>query len=188
MPYKKGAKVMKRKKSKGTLNVDNFNPKYDGPWTIIKINKNKMTYEIEDTKEQVIRAHHIQLREWKESPHYLKSAIGRQTERSLCNDKQKTYNRVESKGRSNSSRVELCWQVGDSTTTTSGISDSEFEDNCAYLTETCLSDERLITEGMSEAKDSSTITEYEDLEEDSEYGVTTINIMTEDLDEWVEKF
>ena len=41
---------------------------------------------------------------------------------------------------------------GDSTTTTSGISDSEFEDNCAYLTETCLLGERLTTEAISEAK------------------------------------
>ena len=136
--------------------------------TIIKINKNKVTYEIEDIKRQVIRAHHTQLREWKESSYYLKSAIGRQTD----DDRQKTHHRVEDKHigkeRSNSSRVELCWHVkGDSTTTTSGISDSEFEDNCAYLTETCLSIERLTMEGISEAEDSSTITEYEDSEEDS---------------------
>ena len=117
MPYKKGAKVMKRKENRGTLNIDKFNPKYDGPWTIIKINKNKVTYEIEDTKGQVIRAHHTQLREWKESPHYLKSAIERQTGRSWCNDRQKTHNQVERKERNNSSRIELCWHIeGDSTT------------------------------------------------------------------------
>ena len=145
-----------------------------------------MTYEIEDAKGQVIHAHHTQLRKWKDSPHYLKSAMGRQTGRSLCNDRQKTHlYRVESKERSNSSRIGLCWHVeGDSTTTTSGINDSEFEDNCAYLTEIGLSDERLITEKIFEAKDSNTITEYEDTKEDSEYGETTINSMTE----WIEKF
>ena len=141
-----------------------------------------MTYEIEDAKGQVIHAHHTQLRKWKDSPHYLKSAMGRQTGRSLCNDRQKTHlYRVESKERSNSSRIGLCWHVeGDSTTTTSGISDSEFENNRAHLTETGLSDERWITGKISETEESNTTTEHEDTEENSEFGETTIDSMTED--------
>ena len=43
-----------------------------------------------------------------------------------------------------------------------------------------MSNERLITGKISEAEESNTITEYEDTEEDSEYGEITINSMTEE--------
>ena len=45
---------MKKKEVKGNLNIDKYNPKYEGPWIIVKVNKNKVINEIQDADGQVV--------------------------------------------------------------------------------------------------------------------------------------
>ena len=186
VPYKRGAKVMKKKEAIGNRNIDKFNPKYEGPWTIVKVNKNKVTYEIQDAEGRVVRAHHTQLREWKELPYYLRTAIGRQTGERKSNINETKHHQEESNATSKrkeySNGVELCWHIeGDSTTTTSDSSHSDFEQGQVYMKEISLSEEGWTTNKTFETEDSNTISEYEYTESDSSYEEREGNNMMEEL-------
>jgi len=76
-PHKVGTLVMKRKITKGRLNADKMDEKYDGPYRIMRINSNRVTYELQeargtDDSSESIRAHHAQLKVWHDAPGYLK--------------------------------------------------------------------------------------------------------------------
>ena len=183
VPYKKGAKVMKKVEVKGTLNTDKFNPKYEGPWTIMKANKNKVTYEIQDTYGQVIRAHYTQLREWKEPPYYLRTAMERHTENRIDNGRVKEYyqrkDNPTNKRKDHTSKVELCWLIeGDSTTTTSDSSESDFEKGRVYTKRTSLPEGKRITKRNYETEDYNTESEYDYSKDDTDYRETGEDEMT----------
>ena len=75
LPYKKGTSVLKKKEYKGRLNANKFDIKFEGPYKVSKVQPNGVTYEIIDSNGKIIRAHHTQLREYKDPPGYLKSLV-----------------------------------------------------------------------------------------------------------------
>ena len=60
-PYKLYDKVWKKIETKGNLLNNKLAPKYNGPFTIIKVNPNMITYKIKSKEGKVINAHMDQL-------------------------------------------------------------------------------------------------------------------------------
>ena len=69
----RGQKVLKVIEKKGRLTVDKFRPKYEGPFIVSKVHRNGVTYELEGDDGSILRAHHSQLRQWKDPPNYIKN-------------------------------------------------------------------------------------------------------------------
>lgn len=58
----------------GDLTLNKFKPRYYGPYKIVQIQSNNVTYIIESVKTgKQYRAHHRQLRRWKIPPDYLRN-------------------------------------------------------------------------------------------------------------------
>ena len=59
------------------MNVNKFRDKYEGPYVVKKACMNGLTYVLERVDENgkgnELRAHHNQLRKWREPPLYLKN-------------------------------------------------------------------------------------------------------------------
>ena len=72
LPFAKGTKVLKVIERPAKLNIHKFQPKFFGPLTVIKVNPNKVTYELKTEQGKIVRAHHSQLREWRLPPFYLR--------------------------------------------------------------------------------------------------------------------
>ena len=72
LPFAKGTQVLKVIERQAKLNVHKFQPKFFGPLTVIKVNPNKVTYELKSEQGKIVRAHHSQLREWRIPPLYLR--------------------------------------------------------------------------------------------------------------------
>jgi hypothetical protein len=77
-PFQMNQKVIKK------INITNrslkykLGQKYQGPFIITKINSNRVSYELvkdEQSNPSVIKAHHKQLRPWKEIPKYISKYI-----------------------------------------------------------------------------------------------------------------
>lgn len=68
--FRIGSKVLKKRVLKGRLNVNKLEDKYDGPFTVEKVNENKVTYLLTMNGKK-IRAHHKQMKLWHEAPSYL---------------------------------------------------------------------------------------------------------------------
>ena len=68
--------VLLKAQNKGFLNVNKFAPNFSGPCRITKVNENGLTYLITEINSGVeIRAHHSQLRIYREAPSYLKNNL-----------------------------------------------------------------------------------------------------------------
>ena len=74
--FKVGEKVLKEVIEKGRLNVNKMTEKFEGPYIVKKVWSNGLSYLLEYLDESgcvnEMRAHHNQLRKWREPPEYLK--------------------------------------------------------------------------------------------------------------------
>ena len=71
-PFKVNQSVLKRRELPGRLNVHKLEYKFNGPYKVTKINSNKVTYQLTCSETgQVIKAHHSQLKAWKNPPDYI---------------------------------------------------------------------------------------------------------------------
>ena len=74
--FKVGEKVLKEVITKGRLNVNKMKEKFEGPLIVKKVWSNGLSYLLECMDERgcisEVRAHHNQLRKWREPPEYLK--------------------------------------------------------------------------------------------------------------------
>ena len=72
LPYQKGERVLKKIENTSYATVKKLTNKYTGPYEIIKVNPNGVTYVLMDGDRE-IRAHHTQLKLWTDSPTYIKN-------------------------------------------------------------------------------------------------------------------
>ena len=72
-PYSVGQLVLKKVPHKGNLAIQKFQAKYMGPFTVAKVHNNLVTYDLisELAPLVTVKAHHSQLREFKQPPKYL---------------------------------------------------------------------------------------------------------------------
>jgi hypothetical protein len=62
-PFQEGQLVALRKQMAGDLTINKFLPRYSGPYTVLKVNKNNVTYVIGNSKDLAdYKVHHRQLR------------------------------------------------------------------------------------------------------------------------------
>lgn len=74
--FKPNQKVLKKIEYKGKLVKNKFLPNFQGPFTVVKLQSNGVTYELkEPDSNRIIKAHHRQLREFKELPNYIQKYI-----------------------------------------------------------------------------------------------------------------
>lgn len=74
LPFRVGDVVVRRFPRKGHSTGNKFEPRHVGPFSIIKVNENGVTYEIKSNVDnRVLRIHHVQLHRWMERPSYLVS-------------------------------------------------------------------------------------------------------------------
>ena len=76
-PFRVGDRVKKTVVRPGNLLASKLGPRYVGPLTVTRVNDNGVTYEVRDERGQERRAHHTQLRQWKNTPAYLQRASPR---------------------------------------------------------------------------------------------------------------
>ena len=87
-PFVLGQSVIRKLPVKGHCTTSKFQAKYGGPYTIVRVNPNDLTYVIRRLqKDESIRVHHSQLALWIDPPSYLvpflansQSAIGNNLE------------------------------------------------------------------------------------------------------------
>ena len=72
LPYQKGDKVLKKIENTSYATVKKLTDKYTGPYDIVKVHPNGVTYVLMDGDRE-IRAHHTQLKLWTDSPAYIKN-------------------------------------------------------------------------------------------------------------------
>jgi hypothetical protein len=67
-----GQLVLYKIQHRGFQNVNKLTPKFKGPFKVTRVNDNGVTYDLSHlTTDQVIRAHHSQLRSYRQPPKYL---------------------------------------------------------------------------------------------------------------------
>ena len=71
-PLRVNEKVMKKVHLSGHQLTNKFAKRYDGPYTVTKVNSNGVTYEIADESGNVFRVHYKQVKLFHEVPNYLK--------------------------------------------------------------------------------------------------------------------
>ena len=72
-PFVKGMLVLRKTILSGNLTSNKFQPRFDGPYQVLKVFSNRVTYELLRVEDgQLIKAHHTQLKVWYEPPSYLK--------------------------------------------------------------------------------------------------------------------
>ena len=72
LSFSVGQKVLRRKICRGRLLSDKLAERFTGPFTIIKVNENGVTYLMEDASTGAqVRVHHSQLRKFHEPPSYI---------------------------------------------------------------------------------------------------------------------
>ena len=70
--YCVGQQVLRKVVRRGRQTEDKFEQRFEGPYVIIKVNPNGITYELEHVVEgRLVRAHHGQLRSYMLPPRYL---------------------------------------------------------------------------------------------------------------------
>ena len=70
--FQVGQLVLRKIPRMGRLNIHKLTAKYDGPYEIVKVHENKVSYELYNlTNGTTTKAHHIQLKIWKEPPAYI---------------------------------------------------------------------------------------------------------------------
>ena len=71
-PFDVGQSVIRKTPVKGNMTIAKFQAKYDGPYKVIKVNPNQLTYVLEKRDQTgLIRVHHAQLSPWIDPPSYL---------------------------------------------------------------------------------------------------------------------
>ncbi|KAF0297925.1 Retrovirus-related Pol polyprotein from transposon 17.6 [Amphibalanus amphitrite] len=76
-PFRVGEQVKKAIERPGNLLASKLGPRYAGPLTVTRVNDNGVTYEVSDQRGHSQRAHHAQLRPWKNPPAYIQRASPR---------------------------------------------------------------------------------------------------------------
>lgn len=72
-PFKVNTLVLRKVKLLGNVTVNKLIPRFDGPYRVMKVNSNQVTYELIRLEDEVVvKAHHVQLKAWCEPPWYLK--------------------------------------------------------------------------------------------------------------------
>ena len=76
LPYKLGQRVLRKLPVTGRLTSNKLQPLYDGPYKVIQVQPNGVSYVIEGITQArsgvVIRAHHTQLKSFIDAPNYLR--------------------------------------------------------------------------------------------------------------------
>ena len=64
--------VLKKENLTGNQNINKFKPRYTGPYEVIKVNRNGVTYELQEiSTRKIVKGHHVQLKRWKQPPQYI---------------------------------------------------------------------------------------------------------------------
>ena len=72
LPFQLGQTVLMKVHRKGFLNINKLSPRFKGPYTVIKVNENGVTYQLrDDLTGDISRGHHSKLRVYKIPPKYL---------------------------------------------------------------------------------------------------------------------
>ena len=72
-PFTVGSFVLRKTVLIGNVTTNKMLPRFDGPYQVAKVFSNNVTYELLNVEdEKTIKAHHIQLKLWREPPGYLK--------------------------------------------------------------------------------------------------------------------
>ena len=77
-PFKINQKVLKKVRKIGNQVKDKLSRRYDGPFIVVKVQSNEVTYELKrynSLNSKLIKAHYKQLKSWKEVPPYLKNYV-----------------------------------------------------------------------------------------------------------------
>ena len=70
--YDVGQEVLKKVILRGNEVLGKFQPRFEGPFTIIHANENGVTYQVEDgASGRILKVHHSQLRRYVRAPEYL---------------------------------------------------------------------------------------------------------------------
>ena len=73
-PFKVGSLVLKKTILVGNLSLNKLMPRFEGPYQVLKVNPNKVTYSLVDLESgKMVKAHHVQLKTWYEPPAYIKN-------------------------------------------------------------------------------------------------------------------
>ena len=70
-PFELGDRVLKKIQTHGNLAINKMKPRYEGPYKVVKVNSNEVSYVLETESEVMVRAHHTQLKRYIETPMYL---------------------------------------------------------------------------------------------------------------------
>ena len=70
-PFQEGSRVLKQKPMQGNLATNKVEPRYEGPYRVGRVQPNGVSYLLKAAGGEVIRAHHSQLRQYREPPEYL---------------------------------------------------------------------------------------------------------------------
>ena len=77
-PFHVGSFVLKKTVLVGNLTTNKLLPRFDGPYQVIKVFSNNVTYQLIDVETgKTVKAHHIQLKLRREPPGYLKGHFRR---------------------------------------------------------------------------------------------------------------
>ena len=72
-PFRLHQKVVRKVNRVGNRLSHKLKQKYEGPYEVVKVQSNGVSYEIRDLQiNKIIKVHHTQLKAWKEPPNYLK--------------------------------------------------------------------------------------------------------------------
>ena len=71
-PFAVNSLVLRKSILLGNLTSNKLVPRFDGPYQVMKVNANKVTYELLSLEEEkMVKAHHVQLKPWYQAPGYL---------------------------------------------------------------------------------------------------------------------
>ena len=71
-PFVEDQSVIRKLPVKGHRTAAKFEAKYDGPYKVVKVNPNELTYVVRKSEQtQLVRVHHSQLAPWVDPPNYL---------------------------------------------------------------------------------------------------------------------
>ena len=76
--FRIGDTVLKKENLTGNQNINKFKPRYTGPYQVIKVNRNGVTYELSEiSTNRIIKGHHVQLKKWKQPPQYILNHVSK---------------------------------------------------------------------------------------------------------------
>ena len=81
-PFEEGQKVLYRKPKIGNRARDKLMEKYVGPFTVVKIQSNNVSYEVQSLDGSIKKVHHTQLKSWVDVPRYISQYLPE----TVCNE------------------------------------------------------------------------------------------------------